>query len=77
VKKTNRFRRMLVQFRLGFLMEPYDGFSAALKGACAAPGPRLSEMALQTGSTPPGVGRPTLTPRQVFERFRVAVGEAG
>jgi len=76
VKKTNRFRRMLVQFRLGFLMETYDGFSAALKGACAAPGPRLVEMAIQAGLTP-GVGRPTLTPRQVFEQFRVAVGEAG
>ena len=67
---------MLVQSRLDFPMEAYDGFSAALKGACAAPGPRLIEMAIQAGSTP-GVGRPPLTPRQVFDRFCAAVGEAG
>ena len=76
VKKTTRLRRMLVQSRLDCPMKAYDGLSAALEGACAAPGLHLIEMAIQVGSTP-GVGRPPLTPRQVFDRFCAAVGEAG
>lgn len=49
--------------------------AAAVARARTAPGPHLIEAAILPG-TPPGVGRPTITPREVVDRFRSAMAAA-
>ncbi|KOG86967.1 hypothetical protein ADK38_28070, partial [Streptomyces varsoviensis] len=52
-----------------------DGFAAAFRTALARPGPHLLHARIAPGS-PPGLGRPTVTPYEVARRFRhfLAVG---
>ena len=49
------------------------GLLEALRDALGRPGPHLIEVAIRPGS-PRGIRRPTLTPEQIVDRFRRAVG---
>ena len=62
-------------YRTGVRVDDAAGLADALAAAAAAPGPHLIEVAIQAGSSP-GVGRPTVTPREVIDRFRGTVGGA-
>jgi len=62
-------------YRTGVRVDDAAGLAGALAAAAAAPGPHLIEVAIQAGSSP-GVGRPTVSPREVIDRFRGTVGGA-
>jgi phosphonopyruvate decarboxylase len=56
----------------GVRVDDAPGLGDALALACASPGPHLVEMTIRPGS-PRGIGRPTLTPVEVIDRFRATV----
>ena len=57
----------------GTRVDDAPGLLEALRDALGRPGPHLIEVAIRPGS-PPGIRRPTLTPEQIVDRFRRAVG---
>jgi phosphonopyruvate decarboxylase len=59
----------------GTRVDDADGLAAAIAGAAGGSGPYLVEVSIKPG-TPEGIGRPTLTPREVIDRFRATVGQA-
>ncbi len=61
-------------YRTCLRVDNVAGLRDGIERALSADGPHLIEVLIQPGSTP-GIGRPTLTPRQVIDRFRAAVGE--
>ncbi len=52
-----------------------DGFEAALAAALANPGPQLIHVRIRPGSMK-GLGRPTLSPRDVADRFKTFLADA-
>ncbi|MEU7039534.1 phosphonopyruvate decarboxylase [Streptomyces varsoviensis] len=62
-------------YRSAAVSDDTDGFAAAFRTALAQPGPHLLHARIAPGS-PPGLGRPTVTPYEVARRFRhfLAVG---
>ena len=62
-------------YRSGTRVDDASALAAAVSRAAEAPGPHLVEVGIRPG-TPSGTGRPTLTPRQVIDRFRAAVAES-
>jgi phosphonopyruvate decarboxylase len=62
-------------YRTGTRVDEETELAAAVSRAWDGPGPHLVEVAIRPG-TPPGIGRPTLTPAQVVDRFRAAVAES-
>lgn len=59
----------------GTRVDDAAGLAAAVSRVWDGPGPHLVEVSIRPG-TPPGIGRPTLTPREVIDRFRAAVAES-
>ncbi len=51
-----------------------DGFDEAFRAALANPGPHLIHVRIRPGSLD-NLGRPTLSPRQVADRFRAFLGD--
>ncbi len=52
-----------------------DGFEAAFAAALANPGPQLIHVRIRPGSMK-GLGRPTLSPRDVADRFKAFLADA-
>jgi len=59
----------------GVRIDDGDGLRESIDRGLAVPGPHLVEVRIKPGSTP-GIGRPTLSPRQVIDRFRANLGAA-
>ena len=62
-------------YRSGTRVDDADGLAAAVQRASDGPGPHLIEVSILPGS-PAGIGRPTITPQQVIDRFKVAIAES-
>ena len=57
------------------LADDPGGFEQALTAALASPGPHLIHVRIRPGSID-GLGRPTLSPREVADRFKAFLAEA-